>query len=258
MNRYARWAVAWLLLMAGLSLAAPYISPYTPIEAQSGQELQPPSAIHWFGTDEIGRDVLTRVLYGGRLTIATALVATTMAVCLGSLVGLLATSWGWLDGLVILILNSWLAFPTLLFAFMLLTLLGRGWGQVALTVGLAGVPTVALLVRATVQQLYQQEFITAARSIGDTAWDIVCLHIIPLTVRPLLKYAVIALSWAVMHASTLYYLGFGGDIGVPEWGAMLADARQVFKVAPWTAFAPGLAIMLFIWAVYTVADGLEG
>lgn len=239
-----------LAIIVVSSVAAPLIAPYDPLHAQDGAENLAPSAQHWFGTDMLGRDVFSRVVWGGRQTLLVGMLALIFTVAPGTLLGVLAGYAGrWLHTLITTLVNALLAIPTLVIAMVILTTAGRGTIQVALAAGLAAMPTFAILCRAATVQIRGAEYVAAAHTLGARPTHILRQHILP-NIRPsLIGAATVTLAWSILNSAALNYLGFGGDPGIPEWGAMLAEARQAFRLSPWAALAPGVAITLTLLAI---------
>jgi ABC-type dipeptide/oligopeptide/nickel transport system permease subunit len=245
-----RFAVCLLLIILGLCVLAPLVAPDDPLHAVTRGELQPPSLRHPLGTDLLGRDVWSRVLYGGRATLLAAVTALSLALVFGTVLGLIAGLGGQaIDGTITMITNVLLAFPVLLFALLIILIIGTGIFQVAVAVGLAGVPPVIVVTRSAVRNALGQPYIEAARSLGATRLQIGWRHVLPNIAPTLRAFGVVILSWALMNAATLNFLGLGGETAQPEWGSMLAQARITFARAPWTVIAPGLAIMITVCAV---------
>lgn len=250
-----RLAGLLLLTICLVSLAAPVIAPYNPLAAPDGEELQPPSATHLWGTDVIGRDVFSRTLYGGRQTLFVALVGLLVAVIPGAVIGVLAAVIPtWLDRGIGAVLDALLAIPSLLIAFTVLTLLGRGSLQIALACGIAVMPAYARIVRLAALQLRTQPYVEAAYATGASRWYVLRRTLLPNLLETLISAAIVMLAWIVLNASSLHFLGLGGDPGIPEWGAMLAEARQTFRLAPWAALAPGVAITVSLFLVNVLVD----
>jgi ABC-type dipeptide/oligopeptide/nickel transport system permease subunit len=241
-------------LIAAISLLAPLIAPYDPLD-EAGQTLEVPSTAHPFGTDLIGRDVFSRVLYGGGRTLLIAALALLLSVLPGLIIGLVAGyNGGWPDALIGALVDGLLAIPSLLIALSVVAITGNGPAQVALAVGISGWPTYTRVTRAATRAVRGLPFVEAARSIGAPPGHILRWHVLPNIAQPLIGFATVTLGWAIMSAATLNFLGFGGDPASPEWGAMLADGRQVYRIAPWVALAPGLAIVLTLFVVNRLAD----
>lgn len=253
MRRAALPLVA-LTLIVILSVLAPWIAPYDPLD-ESGDSLEPPSVTHRLGTDLIGRDVFSRVLHGGARTLVIAVLALGLSVLPGLIIGMLAGYvGGFLDNVVVAGLDGFLAIPGLLIALSVMALTGSGPAQVAVAVGVAGMPAYARGVWAAARTIRVQPYIEAAKSIGARPLHIIWRHILPNMLRPLIAFGTVALSWAILNAATLHFLGFGGDPAAPEWGAMLADGRNAYRIAPWVIIGPGAAIMITLLAINALAD----
>lgn len=245
-------------LIATLSLLAPLLATHDPRDAAPQAQLQPPSREHLFGTDLLGRDVYSRVLYGGRRTFGVALLTALITLGPGLLIGAVAGfSGGWLDTALMTLLDALLAVPALVLALALLTLAGSGSAQIAVAVGVAGIPAYARVARAAVLEARSRPFVEAARAIGAGPAGILARHILPTIAPPLLAFAGVMLSWAILNSAALVFLGFGGDISAPDWGVMLADGRQAFRAAPWIALAPGAALSATVLAINWLADSLD-
>ncbi|MBE2194698.1 MAG: ABC transporter permease [Anaerolinea sp.] len=242
--------VAFLILC----LIAPWAAPYNPLQ-EVGEALAPPSADHLLGVDWIGRDILSRVLHGGARTLIIGVLALFAAILPGILIGVSA-GWygGWWDWLVVKGLNAFLAVPGLLLALVILTLVGSGAGQVAFAAGIAQFPMAAQISRAAGRSARSFPFVEAARGIGVTERGILIRHVLPNLARTLIGISVVSLSWTILSASVLHFLGFGGDPAIPEWGAMLAEARQVYRIAPHVALSPGIAITILLLVVNILAE----
>ncbi|GAB4554438.1 MAG: ABC transporter permease [Anaerolineae bacterium] len=249
----ARTLMTLIVLLICL-LFAGNLAPYDPLSAV-GESLAPPSKDHWFGTDLIGRDVFSRTLHGAARTATIASISLLVAV-LPSLAFATMVALGnfWMDSLLRLVTDALLALPSLLLALCFLTILGRGTWVVAISVGVALLPSYARLARGILRATAQQPYLEAARAVG--CWrGYMLVHYLLLNAAPsLLNAAVMTLAWAMLNAAALNFLGFGGDPSLPEWGAMLAEARSVFRAAPWAAFAPGMAITLTIALLQRLAD----
>jgi peptide/nickel transport system permease protein len=249
------FAVLGLIVIA--SLLGALAAPYDPL-AEVGESLGPPSWVHPFGTDLIGRDVFSRVLHGGGRTLFIAALAVVCSVLPGVLVGLAAGYVGRsLDAALTAILDALLAIPALLVALSVVALTGSGPAQVALAVGISGLPACARITRAATRTARAMPHVEAARGLGARPLHILVFHVLPGIAGPVIAFVGIALSWAILHAATLNFLGFGGDPAAPEWGVMLAEGRQVYRVAPWVAVAPGAAIMITLFTVNLLADALR-
>lgn len=247
-------AIALLLVL----WVAPLLAPYDPLVADGQTAFSPPSASHLLGTDSLGRDVLSRFLAGGRQTLETTLLATWIAVIPGLVVGTgAAILGGWSDRLLMAGMDVLLAFPGLLLALVVITLLGSGPTQVALAAGIAGLPGNARLTRAAILQVLRQPYIEAAVSIGASPLRILVWHVLANALSNLLGFAAIALSWALLTGTALTFLGFSGDPSIPDWGGILNEGRAAFRTAPWIALPPGIAITLTIFLATYLADRFQ-
>lgn len=247
-----------LMMMVGISVAAPYLAPYDPIATDPAGQLQPPNLNHLAGTDLFGRDVWSRLLWGGRLSLGAGMLAVFLAVLPGSLLGLLAGyAGGRLDSFLMRIVDVLLAFPSLLLALTLVAVLGQGMLGVVLAVGLAGIPRFARLVRAGASQLRSESYIEAARVIGCRTERILLRHMAPNVREIVIPLTTLELGYALLNIGALSFLGLGVQPPTPEWGAMLAEGRALLRHAPWISTAPGLTISLSVLAFNLLGDALR-
>jgi len=252
--RRRRTARLALLLIALLCLIGPSLAPYNPLD-DVGESLAPPSRDHPFGTDLIGRDVLSRVLHGGRRTLGTAALAILIAIVPGLLVGLsVGYVGGAADRAALILIDAVSAVPSLLIALCVVALLGGGPTQIAVAVGIAGIPVYTRLARGAARGLRGALYIEAARAAGAGRLYILWRCILPNAAPTLISGGTVLLAWSLLNAATLYFLGFGGDPALPEWGAMLAEARSVLRAAPHVALAPGAALMGTLASVIAAGD----
>ncbi|MBN2305248.1 MAG: ABC transporter permease [Anaerolineae bacterium] len=260
-RRYRRRALALALLggIAGLTLLAPWLATADPRHAVPADQWLAPSAAHPFGTDHLGRDVFSRVLYGGRQTLAMGLLALGITLGPGLVMGLVAGYAGrWVDRALMTVMDALLAIPSLLLALALIVVLGSGTTQAALAVGIAGIPVYARVTRAAALEARALPHIEAARSIGVRPVGILGRHILPVIRPVLLSFAGVTFGWALLNGAALMFLGYGGDIAAPDWGVMLAGAREAFRSAPWAAVAPGVALSLTVFATNLLASSFNG
>ena len=253
------WAGGVLLLaIVGLALTAPDLAPYDPIATAPADQLQPPSLNHPAGTDLFGRDVWSRLLWGGRLSLGAGTLAVALAVLPGSLLGLVAGYVGGrLDSFLMRVADVLLAFPSLLLALTIVAVLGPGLVSVALAVGLAGIPRFARLVRSGASGVRSEPFIEAAQVIGCRPWRIMLYHVAPNVREIIIPLISLELGFALLNISALSFLGLGAQPPTPEWGAMLAEGRALLRHAPWISTAPGLAITLSVLAFNLLGDALR-
>lgn len=250
-------AGAVLLAMLAVTLCAPWLATHDPRAAVPADHLQGPSRTHLLGTDLLGRDIFSRVLYGGQRALATAGLALLVAMPAGLLIGACA-GFGplWIDRSLMPLVDALLAFPALLLALALVTLLGQGTVPLALAVGIAGIAGYARVARAAVRAARAQAFVEAARAIGAGRGRTLWFYILPAAAPTLLSFGGVTLSWALLNSTALAFLGYGGDIGAPDWGVMLASGRATFRVAPWGVLAPGAALSILVLALNVLAGEL--
>jgi ABC-type dipeptide/oligopeptide/nickel transport system permease subunit len=245
-----------VVLLTLLIVVAPLLAPADPMRTDPASQLQPPSPNHLLGTDLLGRDVLSRALYGGRHTLLIAAMATLIAVVPGLLLGLLVVS-SVTDRLINIVLNALLAFPGLLLALLVLTLVGQGALPLALATGVTQIAPFARVTRSAVLQARTQGYVGTAYALGATRLRVVIRHILPNILIILLAYTGVVFAYAILNSAALSFLGLGSEPGVPDWGVMLYEGRQAFRTAPWVAAAPGLAITLTVILVNHASDQLR-
>jgi peptide/nickel transport system permease protein len=248
-----------LLLIVGVAvLFGPELAPYDPQAFHAQARLQPPSAAFWLGTDQFGRDLLSRVLTGARPTVLFGLGATAAGVAAGALIGLVAgVSGGWVDAIIMRILDGLVAVPDLLFALLIVTILGNGAGNALLAVAVAFTPGLARITRSTVLSLRGRDYVVAARARGEgPAWIVIC-EILPNAVGPVIIEATIRVAFAVMIGATLGFLGLGAQPPSTEWGLMVAAARQYMARNIWTVLVPSVAIAMVALGFNLVGDALR-
>ena len=257
-NRLAVLGLTILLGFALLGLLAPAIVPYDPMALGLGDEYLEPSAEHPFGTDELGRDVFSRIVYAARNDLGLALITVLLAATTGSVVGTLAAYvGGLLDAVLMRIVDVMFAFPAFLLGLALVAFLGPSIGNVVLVLGVTHAPRYARLIRGTVLSVRRREFVDAARAIGVPAPALVTRHILPNSIAPIVIYGTLDLGLIITALAGLSFLGVGIQPPTPDWGLMLTTARNNLAVAPWTAIFPGLAISLTVMGFNFVGDGLR-
>jgi peptide/nickel transport system permease protein len=245
--------------LAVFAAAAPVISPYDATKVTLSLIYEPPSLAHPFGTDALGRDLATRILYGGRVSLSVGLLAVSVAVTVGTLVGTIAGFYGrWIDGVLMRFVDMMYSFPRL-FLLILFGVFFKGMTlPVIVTVlGLLSWMTTSRLVRATFLSLKQREFVEAARCIGARDRRIIFRHILPNSIAPIIVSATLGIAGAIIAESTLSFLGLGIQPPTPSWGNMLKDAPSEMNMAPWMAIFPGLFIFLAVVSINFIGDGLR-
>ncbi len=257
-SRSAMLGLGILAVFAACGVLAPWIAPYDPYASDLENSLKPPNSRHWLGTDELGRDLLSRILYGARLSMVIGTIAVAIGVTLGVPLGLLSGYLGgWFDLVVQRAIDVLLAFPSTVLAILLVTILGVGLVNVMIAVGIVSVPTYTRLVRGQVLSLKEQEFVHAARALGAGSLRIVFRHILPNTLAVLIVQTTLQVASAILSAAALGFLGLGVQQPTAEWGAMLSTARQYIQLAPHTLVFPGLAIVLTVLGFNLFGDGLR-
>lgn len=257
-HRGAMIGTTLLLILTAIALAAPWLSALDPAQMGEDRFLAPPGPENVMGTDDLGRDVLTRVLYGGRISLTVGLVAVGLASIAGSLIGLVTGYYGGrFDNGVMRSVEILMAFPGVLLALLVIAILGRGLVNVMIAVGIADIPGFVRLVRGSVLAARENVFVEAARATGAPDRVILFRHMLPNVFAPLLVVSTLEVGNAILVASSLSFLGLGAQPPSPEWGAMLAAGREYIRTAWWLTVFPGLAIALTVLAVNLVGDGLR-
>ena len=254
-----RCGVALTLFLVIIALGAPWIAPASPTAQNLPTRLEAPSLAHWMGTDELGRDILSRIIYGARVSMIVSVSVVLGAGIVGLAIGALAGYFGgWLDRLVnIVLINAFLSFPGILLAIAFAAFLGPGLGKVILALVVTGWAGYARLARAQILQAKEMEYVLAARSVGASDARILLRHLLPNILQPVLVQATIAMAGAILAESTLSFLGVGVLAPMPSWGAMLNDARGHLFDAPHLVIFPALAVMTAVLAFNLLGDALR-
>lgn len=257
-NRLAMVGLVVILIVVMLSILAPLIAPYGLDEQNARNRLLAPCAEHWFGTDNYGRDILTRVLYGGRVSLTVAVGATAISGFFGIILGATAGFFGGkVDNVIMRILDVFMALPATLTAIAISTVLGTGVTKTMLALGLATVPRFARIVRGPILSLQTSEFIEAAQSIDVSTPKIIFKHIIPNVLSPIIVQATLYIATTLMVASSLSFVGLGVQPPSAEWGAMITAGRAYIKGNWWLITFPGLAILCSVFSMNVLGDGLR-
>ena len=266
-HRLALAGAIMMVVIVVIVAAAPITARYSPTDQNLRNRLQPPSAQHWLGTDELGRDLWARIVYGGRISLSVGLLAMAVAILLGTIVGLISGFYGGaVDNVSMRATEVFLTFPRLFVLIILTTFLRAAnlpgmrpgsFAPIALVIGILSWMTVARLVRATTLELRNREFVTAAVSVGVSNRRIMFQHILPNVASPIIVAATLGLAGAIIAESGLSYLGFGVQPPTPTWGNLLRNAQSQMTIAPWTAIFPGLAIFVVVLAVNFLGEGLR-
>ena len=241
-----------------IALAAPWIAPYDPVATSWGAIRKAPSAAHWFGTDELGRDVLSRVIFGARASLLAGVVSVLISLVLGVPIGLAAGYIGsYTDGLISRITDAMLATPFLILAIAFAAFLGPSLTNAMIAIGISATPIFIRLTRAQVLAVKVEDFVEAARAVGNPHWRVAFRHVLPNVVPPLIVQATLAIAAAVIAEASLSFLGLGQQPPAPSWGSMLNTAKNYIEQAPWMAIWPGLSIFVLVLSFNLLGDGLR-
>jgi peptide/nickel transport system permease protein len=241
-----------------LAVVGPSLAPYHPLSPQPLNRLKSPDQAHLFGTDSLGRDIFSRVIFGSRISLSIGFISVAISLIPGTLLGLAAGYFGgWTDSVIMRLMDVLLAFPTILLAIFITAILGPSLPNTMIAVGIVYIPHYARIVRSSVLSLREQLFVHAVRHMGAGHLRIVFSHILPNTLSPIIVYATLGMGTAVLQAAALGFLGLGAQPPQPEWGAMLSEGRQYIQIAPHVAAFPGLAILLLVLGFNLFGDGLR-
>jgi len=249
---------AVLLLVLVLALLAPWLAPYDPLATSWSAVRKAPSAAHWFGTDEVGRDLLSRVIWGARASLSAGLVAVVIAVAIGLPLGMVAGYLGgWVDMVIGRLTDAMLAIPFLILAIALAAFLGPSLQNAMIAIGVTATPLFVRLARGQVLQARAEDWVEAARSVGNPRARILVRHILPNILPPVLVQATLTIASAIIAEASLSFLGLGQQPPAPSWGSMLNTAQRFLTQAPWMALFPGAAIFLTVLAFNLFGDALR-
>ena len=250
----------WGLVLVAMIIAAvlaPVIAPADPLK-QSSALLEAPSQTHLFGTDELGRDIFSRVVYGTRISLTVGLVAVAIATVVGTIIGLVAgLAGGVVDNVTMRLIDILLAFPGIILAILIMATLGPSLVNVMIAVGLSAIPWYARTVRASTLVIKEYDYILATRAVGSSPLRIMFRHVLPNVITPVIVLSTIGMAGAILAISGLSYIGLGAQPPSPEWGSMLSQARLYLQRAWWITTFPGLAIMMAVMAINLIGDALR-
>jgi peptide/nickel transport system permease protein len=257
-RRAALAGLCVVVLFVAIAIFAPWLSPYDPLATSWSAIRKAPSAAHWFGTDELGRDVLSRVIWGARASLLAGVVSVSIALTLGVPIGLLAGYAGrWPDAVISRMTDAMLATPFLILAIALAAFLGPSLSNAMIAIGISATPIFIRLTRAQVLAVKVEDYVEAARAVGNPHWRIAARHILPNVVPPLIVQATLAIAAAVIAEASLSFLGLGQQPPAPSWGSMLNTAKNYIEQAPWMAVWPGASIFLLVLSFNLLGDGLR-
>jgi peptide/nickel transport system permease protein len=250
--------LAIIIFLTIVAIMAPVLAPHDPFEQNILARYSAPSSEHLLGTDEMGRDILSRIIYGSRISIQVGLVSVGFALIFGVSFGLLAGYYGGkLDMLIMRFMDIMLAFPSILLAIGIVAILGPQLKNAMLAIGIINVPRFARIVRSSILSIKESEYISAAKALGAGDFRIIFKHLLPNAMAPLIVQTTLSIATAILEAAALSFLGLGAQPPSPEWGAMLSDARSSLQRAPWVATFPGLAIIFGVLGFNLLGDGLR-
>ena len=257
-NRTAMIGAAILIIEVVLAIGAPVIAPYDPLDQNPRAALQAPSRDHLMGTDDTGRDLFSRVIWGARISLRVGIVSVLIGGGIGILLGVIAGyRGGWLDNLIMRFMDLLLAFPGILLALGIIAILGPGLSNVMLAVGISSIPAYTRVARGSTLALRQREFVTSARSIGAKDRRIMLRYILPNVLPPLVVLATLGIAGAILTAAGLSFIGLGAVPPTPEWGAILTLGRKYINQAWWYTTFPGVAIMITVLGINMLGDALR-
>ncbi|GLC90291.1 nickel transporter permease [Lysinibacillus piscis] len=257
-NKVSLVGAGIVLFFIFLALVGPWIAPQGINEQDLAKRLLAPSSEHWFGTDDFGRDILSRIIHGARVSLWVGFFSVILSIVVGSFLGIIAGYYGkWVDMIISRIFDIMLAFPSILLAIAVVAVLGPSLQNALIAIAIINIPNFGRLIRSKVLSVKEEEYIVAAKAIGMHDARILFAHILPNSMTPIIVQGTLAIATAIIEAAALGFLGLGAQAPTPEWGKMLADARKFLLNAPWTMIFPGLAIMLTVLGFNLMGDGLR-
>ncbi|GIN64223.1 peptide ABC transporter permease [Robertmurraya siralis] len=257
-NKLAVLGTLIVLFFILLAIFAPLIAPEGINEQNFEKRLLAPSSEHWFGTDDFGRDIFSRVVHGARISLWVGFLAVTGSIVVGCLLGILAGYYGkWVDTIISRFFDILLAFPSILLAIAIVAVLGPSLKNALIAIAIINIPNFGRLIRSRVLSVKQEEYILAAKAVGMKNSRILFHHVMPNSIAPIIVQGTLAIATAIIEAAALGFLGLGAEAPNPEWGKMLTDSRAFLVQAPWTMIFPGLAIMLTVLGFNLMGDGLR-
>ncbi len=257
-NRIAVVGLVIVSIMIFVALFGPLIAPYSPNKTNAADRLQPPGSQYFLGTDEFGRDIFTRLLYGARISLEVAFIAQTISVVLGILMGLVS-GWygGWVDDVIMRLTDALFALPSLVFLIVWVSIMEPSKQSIFISLGLIGWASVARMMRSQVLVLKELDYVTAAHALGATVPQIMLRHVLPNGIAPVIVLASLGVAGVILAESGLSFLGLGVQIPNPSWGSMIDTGRNYFTNAWWYAIFPGITIMITVLGFNFVGDGLR-
>lgn len=257
-NRIAVLGACFILLVGGSAAIGPVVTHYSPLAISMKDRLEPPSAAHWFGTDDFGRDVLSRVLHGARISLMVSFSSVAFSLVLGTLLGTLGGYYGrFVDEVIMRFMDILFAFPAVLLAISIIAVLGPGTQNAIIAIGIVYTPIFARIARGSVLSVRGLDYVQAARALGDSEARIIFHHVLPNSLAPIIVETTLSLGFAILSEAALSFLGLGTQPPYPSLGRMLSEGRMFISESPWLGFFPGLAILLSVMGFNLLGDGMR-
>jgi peptide/nickel transport system permease protein len=257
-NWLAAAGAALVVLLIILAVVGERLAPYDPNAIAMDNRIAPPSVMHWFGTDEFGRDVLSRVLAGARVSLLVGLIAVGISLTAGTLLGLVSGYYGgWVDETIMRVMDVFFAFPAILLAIAIVAALGPGINNAMIAIGIVYTPIFARITRGSVLAVRGDVYVEAARAVGNPDWRILMRHILPNIAAPIIVETSLSMAFAILAEAALSFIGLGTQPPDPSWGRMLSEGRAFIQLAPWIGIFPGLAIMVTVMGFNFLGDGMR-
>lgn len=257
-NRFALVGAAFMVFIAIMAVFAPIVSTHDPYSQSLRKRMKPPTAEHWLGTDEVGRDVYSRLVYGARISLFVGIVGTAAGVVCGTIVGLISGFFGgWVDTLVMRVIDIMYSFPGIVLAILLISVLGPSIFNLILVLAIWAVPSLSRIVRGNVLSLKEQDYAEAARALGAGRVRIMFVHLLPNSLAPIIVYATLGVAGAILTTAALGFLGLGVQPPQAEWGNMLSNGRQYLRRAPLLMVFPGALISMTVISINLIGDALR-
>lgn len=257
-NYIALFGFAIIVLIMVTAIFAKWIAPFDPYEMNPAVMLEPPSSTHWFGTDQFGRDIFSRVLYGSQISLQVGIISVGIALVIGTIMGVFAGYYGkWVDAILSRVTDVLFSFPDILLALVVMAILGPSLTNLMIAIGIVYTPTFARVARSAVLELRNSLYIEAAQSMGVKAPTIMLRHILPNALAPIIVQVTLSFAFAILAEAALSFLGLGVSPDMPSWGVMLSEAKDWMEISWWTAIFPGIAITLAVFSFNVMGDGLR-
>jgi peptide/nickel transport system permease protein len=257
-NKTALFGMGIVVVLIILAILAPYIAPYNPTEVDILNRFKAPSTGHWLGTDELGRDILSRIIYGAQISLQVGIISVSIALVFGTLLGTLAGYYGGIiDTLIMRFMDIMLAFPSILLAIAIMAILGAQLSNAMVAIGIVNLPRFARIVRSSVITVKEEEYVEAGKALGAKDSRILTKYVLPNCMAPVIVQTTLSIATAILEAAGLSFLGLGAQPPTPEWGAMLSDGRSALQMAPWVVAFPGIAIVITVLGFNLFGDGLR-